>query len=203
MNRSAFRFAVAALGLSTMGCASMTTPGFMKPTPEREWSSTLERAQALAADGRPLQADSLLTQYASAYPGSAGATESYYWRSVMLVQNGAFPSPGPAGLLDTYLKNPNAQHRIEATALRFTAARVDSLMRAAAALSTRVTQSNGEVTSARSQAADARADVKAVAADAKDQDAEIRRLKEELAKSKEELERIKKRLAEPPKKPPV
>jgi hypothetical protein len=201
MSRIAIRTAFAALALSTVACASMTPP-FRQSAPERDWASTLDVAMSLASQGRALQADSLLTRYASTYPGTPGATESYYWRSVMLVQDGAFPSPGPATLLDTYLKNPSAQHRIEATALRFTAARVDSLMRATSALSTKVMQSNGEVTSARSQAADAKADVKAVAADSKDQDAEIRRLREELAKSKEELERIKKRLAEPPKKPP-
>lgn len=192
----------ATLILSTGACAGSMTPSFMQATGSREWPRTLDRAQSLAAEGKVLQADSLLAGYASAYPGTAGATETYYWRALMLVQSGAAPTPGPAMMLGMYLKEPSIQHRIAAQALLKSASTVDSLMRAASMLATKVTVSNGEVVSANTRAADAKADVKAVAADNRDQDAEIKRLKDELAKSKEELERIKKRLAEPPKKPP-
>jgi hypothetical protein len=200
VNRFTLRFALAALLLNSGACISVTTPRFMMPAPQREWGPTLERARSLAAQGKVLQADSLLAGYASTYPGTPGAVESYYWRSLMLVQSGAAPTPGPAMMLGMYLSAPGGEHRLEAEALYRSASRVDSLTRAAAALANRVQISNGDVVSATSRANDSKAD--AVKAETKEQDAEIRRLRDELAKSKDELERIKKRLAEPPKKPP-
>jgi hypothetical protein len=202
VNRFQVRIAAAAFVLSATGCVTVTTPRFMRPAPEREWSSTLDRARMLAAEGRVTTADSLLSLHASRYPGTPGAVESYYWRSLMLVQAGAAPTPGPSMLLGLYLREPDVEHRIEAEALMKAAMKVDSLSRAASTLVTRVQESSGEVVSAANKAADAKADAKAATAETKDQDAEIRRLRAELASSKEELERIKKRLAEPPKKPP-
>ena len=202
MKRTVVRGLFAVVLIGSGACAGSMTPSFMSPTGNREWPRALKRAKDLAADGSVLQADSLLANYASSYPGTPGAIESYYWRALMLVQSGAAPAPGPASMLDSYLKEKNIEHRIEAEALFRTASTVDSLTRAASTLSTKVNVSNGDVVTANSRAADAKADVKAVAADNRDQDAEIKRLKDELAKAKDELERIKKRLAEPPKKPP-
>ena len=202
MIRFAARIVISALLLNTAACISVTTPRFLKPAPEREWKPTIETAQSLAADGRAAEADSLLATYAASYPTTPGAREALYWRSLIQLQSGIVSENGPAMMLARYMNERGAEHRIEAATLYRVATRVDSLSRAANALSTRVMISNGEVASARDKAADAKADAKAAAADTKDQDAEIRRLKNELAAAREELERIKKRLAEPPKKPP-
>lgn len=192
------RLASLALMLGASGCISVTTPRFMLPAPEREWPKALDRARSLAAQGNVVAADSVLAAHASRYPGTPGATESYYWRSLFLVQSGAAPSPGPSMLLDLYLRERDVDHRVEAEALMRAARRVDSLARATATLASKVQESSGEMAAAANKAAD----VKVVTAETKDQDAEIKRLRAELAASKDELERIKKRLAEPPKKPP-
>lgn len=180
------------------GCISVTTPGFLRPAPERDWKSTLQQARAQAAQGRAAQADSLLARYASAYPDTPGATESLYWRSLFQIQSGS-ASGSAASMLDAYLGQPLGEHRVEAEALFLTTSRIDSLSRAANTLASKVEVSNGEVASAANRAADAKAESKA---ETKDQDAEIKKLRAELAASKEELERIKKRLSEPAKKPP-
>ena len=182
--------------LTATACVSVRTPSFMRPAPQREWKTTVERAQSLAAAGRAAEADSILANYAASYPNTPGARESLYWRSLIQLQSGLVSENGPAMMLGQYINERDAEHAIEAATLRRVATRVDSLARAANTLTSKVQISNGEVVSAKS-------DTKAVIADNKDQDAEIKRLKGELAAAKEELERIKKRLAEPPKKPPV
>ena len=203
MSRLVARFVIAAVLLNSAACISVTTPRFMMSAPQREWKPTLEKAQTLAAAGEAFAADSILAAYAAAYPRTAGAREALYWRSLIQLQSGLVSENGPAMLLSQYVSAPDVEHRIEASTLRRVATRVDSLSRAASALTNKVQLSNGEVASANTRAADAKADAKAATADVKDQDAELRRLRGELAAAKEELERIKKRLAEPPKKPPV
>ena len=192
---------MSALLLMNAACISVTTPRFMQPAPERDWKPTLERAQSLAAAGQPAQADSLLATYARSYPTTPGAREALYWRSLIQLQSGLVSENGPAKMLSRYMSE-RGDHPIEAATLHRIATRVDSLSRAANALTARVIVSDGEVASAKDKAADAKADSKAAVADTKDLEAENRRLKGELAAAKEELERIKKRLAEPPKKPP-
>jgi len=194
---------MSALLLNGAACVSVTTPRFMMPAPERSWQPTLDRARALAAAGQPAQADSLMAAYASSYPGTPGARESAYWRSLIQLQSGIVSVNGPAMLLGGYLKQQDIEHPVEAAALFRVATRVDSLARVTSSLANRVEVSNGEVATAANRAADAKADAKSAAADTKDVDAENKRLRAELAAAKEELERIKKRLAEPPKKPPV
>jgi hypothetical protein len=194
---------MSALVLSSAACVSVTTPRFMKPAPEREWQPSLDRARSLAAAGQALRADSILAAYAASYPGTPGARESKYWRSLVQLQSGMVSENGPAMLLGGYLKEKDIDHPVEAAALFRVASRVDSLSKATSSLASRVEISNGEVVSAASRAADAKADAKSASADSKDSDAENKRLRSELAAAKEELERIKKRLAEPPKKPPV
>lgn len=207
MTRRAFsRPFVAVLSLlAANACVSVTPPRFLQSVPDREWTTTVDRARELAAQGQTPRADSLLAAYAMKHPTAPQAIETNYWRSVLSLQ-----SPGnPEGtafaipMLEFYLAaNRQPEHRLEAVALLGAVARIDTLSRAAATLVSRVQSSNGDVVSANARAADAKAETKTVTSDTKDQDAEIRRLKDELAKSKEELERIKKRLAEPPKKPP-
>ena len=189
--------------LSGAACVSVSTPRFLLTAPRREWKPTLERAQSLAASGRAHEADSLLANYASRYPGTPGAREALYWRSLIQLQSGIVSENGPAMLLGQYVNERDAEHAIEAATLRRVATRVDSLSKAADGLNSKVQVSNGEVVAANGRAADAKSDAKAAVADNKDQDAEIKRLRGELASAKEELERIKKKLAEPPKKPPV
>ena len=203
MSRLFARIVISALVLNSGACVSLTTPRFLKPAPEREWKPTVERAQALAAAGRASEADSILAAYATSYPTTPGAREALYWRSLIQLQSGIVSENGPAMLLGRYMNERGAEHAIEAATLYRIATRVDSLSRAASALSTKVMISEGEVVSAKDKAADAKADTKAAVADTKDLDAENRRLRQELSAAKEELERIKKRLAEPPKKPPV
>ena len=198
-----FRIVMSAMLLGGSGCVSLSTPHFMLPAPERDWKPTLERAQSLAATGQPFAADSILASYASSFPGTTGAREALYWRSLIQLQSGMVSENGPALMLGDYIGLREVEHPIEAATLRRIALRVDSVSRVANSLSTKVVVSNGEVVSANNRASDAKADAKAAVADNKDQDAELRRLRGELAAAKDELERIKKRLAEPPKKPPV
>jgi TolA-binding protein len=201
VNRFAGRIVMIALLVGGAACSSMT-PRFLMPASQRDWKPTLDRAQSLAATGRAQAADSVLANFAASYPNTAGAREALYWRSLIQLQSGFVSENGPAMLLDQYLGYRDADHLMEAATLRRVATRVDSLARAANALTTKVQSSNGEVVAANNRAADAKSDAKAVTADNKDQDAEIKRLRGELAAAKEELERIKKRLAEPAKKPP-
>jgi len=203
VTRFVARIVMSAVLVSSAACGSMTTPAFLLPAPRREWKPALERAQSLAATGDAIAADSVLARFQADYPGSDGAREALYWRSLIQLQSGIVSENGPAMMLGQYMNTSGAEHATEAATLRRVAVRVDSLARVAGALTSKVMTSNGEVTSANGRAADAKADAKAAAADSKDQDAEIRRLRSELASAKEELERIKKRLAEPPKKPPV
>jgi hypothetical protein len=203
VSRFAIRIVIAALLLNGAACVSVTTPSFMMPAPQREWKPTLDRARSLAAAGQPAAADSILASYAASYPGTAGARESSYWRSLIQLQSGMVSENGPAMLLSSYLQQRDIDHPVEAAALFRVASRVDSLFKATSSLATRVEVSNGEVASAANRAAYAKADAKSATADSKDADAENKRLRSELAAAKEELERIKKRLAEPPKKPPV
>jgi hypothetical protein len=203
VNRFIARIVMVAGLLSATACVSVSTPRFLMTAPHREWKPTLERAQSLAAEGRAIEADSLLANYASHNPGTPGARESLYWRSLIQLQSGLVSENGPAMMLSDYAGQADAEHFIEAATLRRVALRVDSLSKITNALNSKVQVSNGEVVAANTRAADAKSDAKAAVADNKDQDAEIRRLRSELASAKEELERIKKKLAEPPKKPPV
>ena len=197
--------AVGAL-LSLTACVSVRPPGFLQIPSDRDWGPTLTRARLLASDGRTAQADSMLAQFAAAYPAAPQAVEASYWRALMNLRAPA-PNSGTIAaipLLQTYLAaGPTTEHWMEADALLRAASRVDTLTRMAATYVSR-----GEVATdlaaatAKTVDANTKADAKTAAADTKAQDDEIKRLKDELAKSKEELDRIKKRLAEPPKKPP-
>jgi len=202
--RSIARIAPAA-ALLLGGCITVHTPAFLLAPADREWGSTLARARSLADNGRIASADSLLANYAAAYPTAKQAREADYWRALLDLRSAPDNSriPDALPLLQHYVSGgPTTEHWMEADALLRAASRVDTLTR-----STTTYISKGDVTAdaaaANARAADARAEAKAATADNKSQDEEIKRLRDELAKSKEELERIKKRLAEPPKKPPL
>jgi hypothetical protein len=182
-------------------CATLSSPRLLQQQADREWGPTLDRVRALTVQGHIARADSLLAQFAVAYPSAPQAVEANYWRAVVSLR---WPAEGISlaiPLLQAYVAaGRSTEHWTEADALLRVASRVDTLSRVAATYVSR-----GEVLSDVAAAATAKAaETKAVnSADSKAQDEEIKRLKDELAKSKEELDRIKKRLAEPPKKPPV
>jgi hypothetical protein len=192
--------------ISSAACVSVNPPRFLQYPADREWKPTLDRARELANTGQVWQADSLLEQFAYAYPTAPQAVEANYWRGLLNLRS---PSSTQAvsraiPLLQTYVAaGQSTEHWMEADALLRAACRVDTLSRIAATYISRGEVGDAAIT-ANAKAADAKAaETKAVAADTKTQDEEIKRLKDELAKSKDELERIKKRLAEPPKKPPT
>jgi hypothetical protein len=186
--------------LAASACVTVTPPRFLQYPSDRAWGPTLDQARTLAAEGRVAQADSVLAQYAQAFPTAPQAVEANYWRAVL---NLRAPSPTQGisqaiPLLQAYLAaGQSTQHWAEADALLRATARVDSISKIAATY-----VSKGEVAGDVTTNPAKPAEIKTVVVDSKAQDDEIKRLKDELAKSKDELERIKKRLAEAPKKPP-
>ena len=166
-------FAAAVLCIAA-GCVR---PRFMQPDPEREWPSTLQRAQAAAEVGRFDAADSALAEFSARHPSSPEANETLFWRALFRLDpaNPQSSASDAATDLTAYLARAGRhQHLVEARALRRAALLADSLAGAPAR----------------------RAEAGAASA-ATDKDAEIARLKEELKKATEELERIKRRLSTP------
>lgn len=192
--------------ISLSACVSVNPPRFLQYPADREWKPTLDRARELANAGQIWPADSLLAEFASAYPTAPQAVEANYWRAICNLRSPAATQgiSRAIPLLRTYVAaGPSTEHWTEADALLRAASRVDTLSRIAATYISRGEVATDAAALDKVKAADTKAaETKAVAADTKAQDDEIKRLKDELAKSKEELERIKKRLAEPPKKPP-
>jgi valyl-tRNA synthetase len=192
--------------VSSSACVSVSPPHFLQVPSDREWKPTLDRAREMAARGQIEQADSLLAQFATAYPTAPQAVEAGYWRAILNLRSPAATQgiSRAIPLLRTYVAaGPSTEHWTEADALLRAAARVDTLSHVAATYVSRGEVATDAAAQDKIKADNTRAaETKVVAADTKAQDDEIKRLKDELAKSKEELERIKKRLAEPPKKPP-
>lgn len=139
------------------------------------WTATLVAVHRDMTGGRHASAERALRDFAAAYPGTAEAMESNYWRAVLALDPGNEQGSvrDATELLTRYLDSRlPLSHRAEATVLRRLAASV---------------------------AAPARAGPPASAATGTDpRDAEIQRLKEELENTRAELERIRKRLAPPP-----
>ena len=205
IGRGAYRLALLGMLLSMTACVSVRPPSFLQIPSDRDWGPTLARARQLASEGRGAQADSVLAQFAAAYPAAPQAVEASYWRALL---NLRAPAPNSATiaaipLLQTYLAaGPTTEHWMEAEALLRAASRVDTLTRMAATYVSRGEVATDLATAtAKAVDANAKADAKTVAADTKAQDEEIKRLKDELAKANTELERIRKRLSSPPPKP--
>ena len=187
MARTVRRIAVLGL-LATNGCVT----GRVAPAPEgpsNDWGQTLAQAVGAALQRRYADADRLLADYASRFPGTEGAAESAYWRGVIALEpaNHDGSPQVAAALFDTYAKSSGAlPHRLEADILRHLALQL--------ATSTAAANSPGvQATSGTSSGSNDRS------ADVKARDAEIQRLKDELAKANDELERIKRRLTAPTK----
>jgi TolA-binding protein len=180
---------IAVLALSgTVGCASGRVIA-ARQGPSSDWGETLAQAEAAASQRRYADADRLLAEYASRFPGTEGAVESAYWRGVIALEPGNHDgSPQmAAALFDTYAKAAGAlPHRLEADILRHLA------LQLVAPPTTAANAAGPSGAAASPTAGDRSADLKA-------KDAEIQRLKDELAKANDELERIKRRLTAPTK----
>ena len=160
--------AVLACSVAAGGC--VRRPAFLRPAAEREWPAAYLSAQAAADRGAFGDADRALSEFASAYPNTAAALESGYWRAVYKLDPGNKDANTREAItgLDRYLAAPDGNHRGEATTLRRLAGQLLSLDRAL------------------NQKADEPA-----------RDEELKKLRDELQATKEELERIKRRLAAP------
>jgi hypothetical protein len=158
------------------------------PVAVHDWGETLARAEAAAAARRYSDADRLLADFASRYPGTPGAIESSYWRGVLALEpanHDATPQVA-AAFFDTYEKAGGAlPHRVEAAILHDLALRMQNPAPATLAIA-------AQATASAAAPASSTADIKA-------KDTEIQRLKDELAKANDELERIKRRLTAPTK----
>ena len=175
------RSILAAWAVIAAGCVSRA-PAIPSPTGREPvgaaWPATVVAAHRELSEGRHSNADRLLREFAAAYPRTAEASESFYWRAIVALDptnDGASPRDA-AELLDGYLASRlPLTHRAEATVLRALAV---------------------------SLAAPARGSGTPGGAVGESRDAEMQRLKQELESTKAELERIRKRLAPPPPPPP-
>ena len=115
------------------GCAHAAQ---YRPTPaDREWESTLQAAQQLAANARYAAADSVLDEFAQRQPGTAGAREATFWRGVFALEpaNSAASMHAARTAFDSYLADSGTlTHRAEARALGRAATVIDSLFQARA-----------------------------------------------------------------------
>src|SRR4029077_17374403 len=75
--------------IAVSGCVSVSPPRFLQVPSDREWKPTLDRARALADGGQVGRADSVLTQFAVAYPTAPQAFEANYWRALLSLRSPA------------------------------------------------------------------------------------------------------------------
>jgi hypothetical protein len=148
-------------------------------TPSRvsEWPITVRRASLAADSGNYINADRILTAYASEYSRTREAHEILFWRALFKLDPGNTSGSIADGLamLDRYLADTSTiAYKPEATVLK------------RLAVTTQVLQARAVPTVVR--------DTTVVKTS---NDAEVAALKAELAKANAELERIKKRLANP------
>jgi len=172
--------------LAAIGCVAGRTSSNPE-TANHDWPTTLGQAEAAASERRYADADRMLADFATRYPGTDGAVESLYWRGVIELEptNHDGAPTTAAALFEQYNKVEGPlPHRVEADILRHVALHLQAS--AATALAS--------ATPAATPAASASAP-----ADLKAKDTEIQRLKDELAKANDELERIKRRLTAPTK----
>jgi hypothetical protein len=184
------------------GCISVHRPWFMEPTIDRDWDNTLLLARVRAAEGKFGAADTLLSRFATQYPGTHEALETAYWRALFDLDpsNHVASFTSAMASLDAYLSERRPrEHAAEAATLRRIAGHMDELNKLAA---TALAEARDSSATARVTAPDPRVDARPpVAGDVSlptPADAEIKRLKDELAKANAELERIRRRLAQPP-----
>jgi hypothetical protein len=174
----------------------------MEPTIDRDWDNTLLLARVRASEGKFGTADSMMSRFATQYPGTHEALETAYWRALFDLDpaNHGASFASAMALLDAYLSERGPrEHGAEAATLRRIAGHMDELNKLAA---TALAEARDSSATARVTAPDSRADPRPpIAGDVSlptPADAEIKRLKDELAKANAELERIRRRLAQPP-----
>ena len=163
---------VTLLALAAEGC--MQRPRFLQPAPRRHWPAAFLSAQSAAADGRYVEADRLLADFALEYPDTPEADESLYWRAVYKLDpaNEAANIREAVAGLDGYLgSSRSSAHRGEAITMRRLAQQMLALDRAL--------------------------NVRSGASSDRTRDEEVQKLRDELQATKDELERIKRRLAAP------
>jgi hypothetical protein len=144
------------------------------------WHATLWQADALAASGRHIAADSLLAEFAARHAGTQPAREIQFWRTLYRLdaQNENGRRSEALAALDSYLQADTVWwYRNEARVLRRLAATPAATP--AAPDDTAATLDLGAMTP-------------------EDKDREIRQLREHVARLNDELERIRRRLAAPP-----
>ncbi|MFL5612341.1 MAG: hypothetical protein ACJ796_01610 [Gemmatimonadaceae bacterium] len=170
------------------GCVS-GHGGSLAATAGRDWPNTLAQAEVAAKDHRYADADRMLADFATRYPGTEGGIESAYWRGIIALEpenHDASPQIA-AALFDTYTKaNGPLPHRLEAEILRHLAVRMQT--------GPMTTVASGVASPSVATPSGAASNV-----DLRAKDTEIQRLKDELAKANDELERIKRRLTTPTK----
>jgi len=203
LGASRARMALPLLIALSSGCISVHRPWFMEPTIDRDWDNTLLLARVRAAEGKFAVSDSMLSRFATQYPGTHEALETAYWRALFDLDpaNHVASFTSAMASLDAYLseKRPR-EHVAEAATLRRIAGHMDELNKLAA-----TALADARDTTARATTPESRTDSRPpVAGDVvlpSTADAEIKRLKDELAKANAELERIRRRLAQPPSRP--
>lgn len=150
----------------------LRTPGYVS-----EWPLVVQRASLAADSGNYVNADRILSSYASRYSHTREAREILFWRALLRLDPGNTASSITEGLamLDKYLADTaTIAYRPEATILK------------RLAVTTQVLQAKTMVLPGR--------DTSAVRTTS---DSEVAALRAELAKANAELDRIKKRLANP------
>jgi hypothetical protein len=186
VRRAAILGLVAALGCVTGHGAPLSSGA------SKDWGETLADAEAAAAQRRYADADRMLADFASRFPGTEGAIESAYWRGLIALEpaNRDGSPQVAAALFETYGKAPGAlPHRLEADILRHIALKLQAL---SPTTSVGANATSSPTVAVASGTTDHSSDLKA-------RDTEIQRLKDELAKANDELERIKRRLTAPTK----
>lgn len=173
----AWRLIAALLALGACRKPPPPTPVIEVPAPtvveEPLWVGTLTAVRAAVASGRFATADSILASFERTEAGSPDVAESAFWRALVRAdpRNPDFTPAGARAALEAYLRDEDARHRAEATAMLRLLVISDSLRAAQASQRSAFEQRD------------------------RTRDEELEKLREELQRTQAELDRIKRRLA--------
>ena len=142
---------------------------------EAPWVATLAVVQTAVDSGRFALADSVLTAFEQSEAGTRDASESAFWRAMLLAdpRNPAFTPATARAALEAYIGTSPAHRRTEAEVMLRQLTLSDSLRAAHAALRTAAEQRD------------------------RAREEELQRLRDELQRAQAELDRIKRRLGPP------
>ncbi|MDQ3997582.1 MAG: hypothetical protein M3303_11290 [Gemmatimonadota bacterium] len=189
--------------LAATGCAQR--PLFLQPRPVREWPPALQAAKQAAREGRFVQADSVLAQFAARNAGSYEAREATYWRALFQVDPAntqASPADALRSLNQYFVDGSTVDGYDEATVLRRVVQHTDSLERSLEQARRLIAEAQEAAAEPRPAAAAPAAPERRETRGERDERAnrnlveQVRRLRDELAKSNQELERVRRRLSE-------